>query len=512
MTNDSTFFLFPSSGTWVVDWEGATCQDMRDSQGEYSIYTVTVRRREDAPRPDVPEGFDRVVSNGRKVMTLRHASTGNTVIMLRVETVHWLARGKREDGGAKSRRVVEEIPFKADGKHRHARHFEAQVGRQMSGYGTTVKKCAQFCHCAPAIIKEIDLRRLRELAGDLKPTHYSTYIAVDEFKIAKPRRFCTIVTGAVTGELLYLRKGKTKKQVLEFFDWVGEDFMSHVLAVSMDMNANYSAAFAQRYPKVEVVWDCFHIMLNFNEKCVNGVRRSQANSLKKRAAEYLEAGDAESAAELMEERKLLFGMRNMLIANRTTLEARDRLNAELNREAKEQAREAGTDPDKVGNRRTDSVERLDKLIESNEKVNAVLRAREELQEALRLKDAGEMRRTLEDWVARWSKARILQLTRFCKMVTDKMDGKVARARHHISSGILEGTNALVKAQLRQSFGMQDMDYFGLKLWEKTHLPNGTRRMELGDSERPRKRDYVRKAPRNKRRAVQTIYTDKMAVA
>ena len=91
-----------------------------------------------------------------------------------------------------------------------------------------------------------------------------------------------------------------------------------------------------------------------------------------------------------------------------------------------------------------------------------------------------------------------------------MDGLVARAEHRISSGILEGTNALVKALLRQSFGMQDMDYFGLRLWEKTHLPNGTRRVELGDTGKPRqRRDYVRKAPRNKRRAVQTIYMGRL---
>lgn len=507
MVHDSTLLLRPSSSVWEADWENVREQRMRDSLGEFIVYTVDVRRRADAPRPEVPEGFDRVVSNGRKHWTLRHASTGNSVVMLHVEATQWVAKGKNGDGSTKTKRINEEIPFKAEGKRRYTRHFVMQVGRQMAGYGTTVKKCSQFCHVAPIVVKEIDLKRLRALAGDLKPTHFSDYLAVDEFKIATPRRFCTIVVDAKTGELLYLRRGKTKKQVLSFFDWVGEEFMSHVKAVAMDMNANYSAAFEQRYPEIQIVWDPFHISQNYNDKVVDGSRRTEANALKRQIAKFEEEGDLKSAKELAKECQLLYGMRFTLVANRTTLEANDRLNEELNKAEKALAIERGEDPDKVGNRRTDSVERLDALIATNEKMNAVVKAREELQDYLRMNDSAAMRLALEGWVARWSKARISQLTRFCNLVTRRMDGIVARADHDISSGVLEGTNALVKAVLRQSFGMQDMDYFGLKLWEKTHLPNGTRRVELGDTQKP-KRDYVRKASRNERRAVQTIYVEK----
>lgn len=508
MPHDSTMFLFPSADVWVADWDGAERETRRDSLGEYEVYTVTVTRREDAPRPEPPEGFDKVVSNGRKVWTLRHISTGNAVVMLRVEATQWLARGTDADGRRISRRVTEEIPFKAEGKRRYTYHFAAQVGRQMAGYGTTVRKCAQFCHVAPALIKQIDLERLRALAGDLRPTHHSRYIAVDEFKIASPRRFCTIIIDAETGELLFLRKGKTKQQVLKFFEWAGEDFMSHVEAVAMDMNANYSAAFRERYPGIRVVWDCFHLMLNYNDKVVNGARRTLARSLLKSARELEEKGDAEGAEVLMAERRLLFGTRHIMLANRTTLEAMDRRNAELNKEAKELAVAEGRDPKGVGNRRTDAVERLDAVVRASDRINSIVKAREELQAALALRNAAEMRRALEEWVGKWGQARILQLTRYCKLVTNRMDGIVARAEHGISSGILEGTNALVKAMLRQSFGMRDMDYFGLKLWEKTHLPNGTRRPETGDDGRP-KRKYVRRSPHNRRRARQTIYmTDK----
>ncbi len=82
-------------------------------------------------------------------------------------------------------------------------------------------------------------------------------------------------------------------------------------------------------------------------------------------------------------------------------------------------------------------------LDTNDKLNAMLRAREELQDTLALEDPSEMRRRLGKWVATWSKAGISQLTRFTKTIAKRMEGIVARARHHISSGIIEGTNTLV---------------------------------------------------------------------
>ena len=65
-------------------------------------------------------------------------------------------------------------------------------------------------------MKEIKKEALAILAGDLKPTHYSRYIAIDEFLLEHPHRYCTIVIDAETGELLYLEKGKSKAQIEGF--------------------------------------------------------------------------------------------------------------------------------------------------------------------------------------------------------------------------------------------------------------------------------------------------------
>lgn len=500
MADDNSYMLIMSSEVWQAHWDESvtTTQCGPDGLSGFDTVTVPVRRRADAPRPEPPEGYVKVVGNGKSTIRLKHASTGGTLIVLEVLVPKWVAvsaEGKRK-------RVSEEIPFR-DGNARRTRNFAKDVGRHMEGYGLTVKRCSETCHTTPQAVKDIDLARLRKRYGDMRPTHYSTNLVIDEFMIQRPMRFATQVLDADTGELLYLEKGKGKAQALHFFDWVGEDFMSHVKAVSMDMNTNYSVAFVERYPQVDVVWDPFHVHQWFN-KGLDSARRTESNRLKREADKKREAGDDEAADELMAERKLLFGQRFNLLANKRTLKAKDALNAELNREAKEQAKRDGRNPNEVGRRRTDNLERLQTLLDTNDKLNAMLRAREELQDNLALDDPTEMRRRLEEWVANWSKAGISQLTRFTKTIAKRMDGIVARAEHHISSGIIEGTNTLVKNVRRMSFGMSDFDYFAYRLYEMTHLPNKRRKKLAGYVPRP----YTRKKKRNKRSKKVTVFKPK----
>ena len=138
------------------------------------------------------------------------------------------------------------------------------------------------------------------------------------------------------------------------------------------------------------------------------------------------------------------------------------------------------------------------MLDANASLQCAVRAREELQDILRKDDPAELLAALDAWCGFCSKAGIRQLTAYEKAMSSRREGIAARASHRISSGILEGANALVKNVRRQAFGMQDFDYFGLRLWEATHRPNSRR------DDRP-KRKYARKRQRNTSRRKQTIY-------
>jgi transposase len=487
MADDTTFLIAQSADIWAVDWDGASCSPRRSADGGYDEVVVEVRRRPDAPRPEALGGW-KVHREGHEDVMLKHASCGSTLLWLNVQTVVWVAT----DPGGKRHRVREQLPFR-DGDKRRTLHFRRQVEAFMGGYGMTLKKCAAICHTTSAIVKEINKARLFRLAGDMAPLHKSRNIAIDEFLIAHGHRYCTIVIDADTGELLYLERGKGKQQALHFFKWVGEGFMEGVKAVAMDMNTSYAAAFSDRYPHVAIVYDGFHIIQWYNKQVIDSLRRAEANRLKKEADALEASGDDKGAAEVDAERRLLFGQRWNLLANERTLRAKDALNAELNAEAKAAAIADGRDPAEVGRRRQDGAAARAALLDANASLQCAVRAREELQDALSLASPDAMREALGGWCALYSKAGISQLTRFAKTIAKRMGGIVSRAEHRISSGILEGTNTLVKNIRRQAFGLVDFDYFGLLLWEQTHRPN--RRRRIGTP-----RPYHRARLRNRRLA------------
>ena len=493
MKEDSTFLLSESTG-WIVDWAHPAfeiCRDKRRGSTYGKItYTVTKDPGHDW-KAEVGDGKWHKHSN--EVTVLKHMSAGVTMVCLEVHYESYVNKHGR-------RRRTDAMPFR-NGQSGYTNHFRDNIAFFMSGYGMTLSRCAAICHTTPAIVKDVNKARLKSLAGDMKPTHYSRHLAVDEFLIEHGRRYCTMIIDADTGELLYLEKGKKKEQLMHFFRWAGDDFMSHVKAIAMDMNTNYSQAVKDLYPSISIVYDTFHIIKWYNDQVVDSLRRQEGKRLRKMADKLADDGKRDEAAIVEQERQLLFGARFLLLANNRTLEAKDRLNRRLNAEAKDSARRDGRNPDEVGHRRTDNAESKAAILSSNEKLQNAVKAREELSDILSIGNPQLMRRKLEDWSKVYSSVGISQLTRFTKTISNRMDGIVSRATFRISSGKIEGVNGFIKALRRSAFGYQDFDYFAYLIWEQTHKDSLYGKPSSGGPARP----YSRKKPYNQKRLKQTVF-------
>ena len=493
MKEDSTFLLSESTG-WVVDWAHPAYEICTDNRrgGTYGKITYTVTKD---PCHDWKGelGDGQWYKHTNEVTVLKHMSAGVTMVCLEVHYESYVNRHGRK-------RRTDVMPFR-NGQNGYTNHFRQNIAFFMSGYGMTLSRCASICHTTPAIVKDVDKARLSSLAGDMRPRHYSSHLAVDEFLIEHGHRYCTIVIDADTGELLYLEKGKRKEQLMHFFRWVGDDFMSHVEAIAMDMNTNYSQAVKEGYPSISIVYDTFHIIKWYNDQVVDSLRRQEGKRLRKVADKLASEGRKDEATMVEEERKLLFGARFLLLANNRTLEAKDKLNRKLNVEAKESASRDGRNPDRVGHRRTDNADSKKMILASNEKLQNAVKAREELSDILSMSGSDLMRRRLEEWSKVYSDVGISQLTKFTKTILNRMEGIVSRSAFHISSGRIEGVNGFIKALRRSAFGYQDFDYFALLIWEQTHKdvlygsPHG---------KGPRKA-YSRKCPYNRKRLKQTVF-------
>ena len=130
-------------------------------------------------------------------------------------------------------------------------------------------------------MKEIDLLNLLnrytyvDKKGNLsftKPDVQATILGIDEFKLHNGHKFATIIVDMTTGYILWVQEGKKKQVVYDFIDHVGLDYMFKVRAISADMNSNYAETFKERCPHLDLVYDHFHIVKNFNDKVISRIR------------------------------------------------------------------------------------------------------------------------------------------------------------------------------------------------------------------------------------------------
>ena len=120
---------------------------------------------------------------------------------------------------------------------------------------------------------------------DGRKTPICEYIGIDEFKLHKGHRYATVVTDLKSGHVLFLEAGKSKEQAYHFFSLMGDEWMRHVKAVAMDMNAQYDSAFRERWPGIRIVYDHFHLVKMYNDTVLTAIRR-------RKQREMLENGDA----------------------------------------------------------------------------------------------------------------------------------------------------------------------------------------------------------------------------
>jgi len=81
--------------------------------------------------------------------------------------------------------------------------------------------------------------------------------------------------------------------------------MDNVEAVACDMNSDFQEAFEEKYPHIQVVFDHFHIIKNFNEKVIGEVRKDEQQRL-------IREGDKAGAAALKRTRYNLMSSRETL--------------------------------------------------------------------------------------------------------------------------------------------------------------------------------------------------------
>lgn len=431
----------------------------KENNGTHIEYTIKGRIRNSKLVQCTNCSGRHIVSKGNRKIKLKHVANPGIRINLEVEYTRW----KCKDCGKSFKKA---IPFQK-GRTRITRYMFSTI-RNFLTSGITLKQCSAITGVNRNLVKKIDKNRIKEQAKDMKPTHYSKFICVDEFSLHKNHQYATVVIDYCTGESLFVTQGKTYGQMIEFFRFVGHKFMEQVVAVSMDMNASYAKAFREIYPHIKIVYDGFHLIKNYNDMVLTEIRRSEQRHLMEQIEIAIKNKDKETYKELFDEYKLFKGSRYLLLSNKKTLELKDASSCEHNRALYDKYEKVGLKlPIGKHYLPARSIERLEEVLSANEKLQTTYYLGEMLKASLHCTNQQIYDSSFKKWLFMAKKTGYEELLKFCDLVKKHWEGIRNRVMYNISNGPIEGTNCLIKNIRRQSYGIRDDEYFFLKIWEAT---------------------------------------------
>ena len=342
---------------------------------------------------------------------------------------------------------MQEIAFKEPG-HSITRRMGRRIRTRLN-CGAGISETARSLSVHPSVIYEIDKANLKAMLDGVAPP-VCEYIGIDEFKLHKGHRYATVVTDLATGRVLFLEAGKSKEQAYHFFEVVGDAWMRHVKAVSMDMNAQYDLAFRERWPGIRIIYDHFHLVKMYNDTVLTAIRR-------RKQREMLESGDEKGYT-------LLKNSRYLLLSKMDTLRELDRQAHENNARLHEMYLDKGR-PLPPGERiRSPYKERrLNDILAANEDLSVCYLLLEQFNLAYGVTSITELYKGMKSWMKLARQSAIPELLSFCGTIERHLMGIVYHAKFPISSGKVEGVNNLIKTIRRKAYGFRDTEYFFLKI-------------------------------------------------
>ena len=282
--------------------------------------------------------------------------------------------------------------------------------------------------------------KLEERKQELKRQGYKPkYLAVDEFAIHKGHSYATCVIDLIEGDIIWVGHGRAMKDFKSFFEETDMDYLSEVKAVAMDMNASYNRLVEENMPFAEIVYDRYHMQAQYGKDVLGTVRLAEARQHQKRAKEILqsvsEEKDAASRKELKreaaEEKRRYTSLKR---ARWTLLMNGNKLNPE-------------------------KASALNNILDAHSDLALCYAMKEEMCELFELTDPFLARTRWEAWFAAAKASGIEPLAKFAALKEKRIDGLVAHALHHISTGKLEGVNNKINVSKRIAYGFRDDTYF-----------------------------------------------------
>ena len=272
----------------------------------------------------------------------------------------------------------------------------------------TIKSVAEFMQVGWDCIKDLHKNKLK-----LQYRHIALkdieYISIDEFAIAKGHEYMTVFTAIKHGRVIHAVEGKDSAAITPFLKRLNKKAIN-LKGIAIDLSPAYYSAVQQELPRVNIVFDRFHVM-KMMTMAVDDVRKEQQKIFG----------------------STLKGDRFLLLKNYETLDV-------------------------------NGMERLNTLLAVNEPLFVAHSMKEQLRTFWEQKDRESGKDFLYKWCLDAVLTRIKPLVKMAKSLWRHLDGLLNYFDHRISNGKAEGINNKIKTLKRQAYGFRDIEYFKLRLY------------------------------------------------
>jgi transposase len=239
------------------------------------------------------------------------------------------------------------------------------------------------------------------------------YLSIDEIAIKKGHKYMTIFSDISTGRIIHAVEGRKEEALRAFLKRLSKK-ARRLRGIAIDMSAAYAKAIKLHLPRVEIIFDRFHVTKLLTD-ALDKIRRS------------------EYARHNNKGQRVLKGQRFLLLRNFSDL-----------------------DPAQQNH--------LKQLLEINRPLAVAHSMKEQFRLFWSCRSRYEGARFLALWIITALDTGVASLARVAGTFLRRAAGLLSYFDHKIDNGKAEGINNKIKVLKRQAYGFRDQEYFKLRLY------------------------------------------------
>jgi transposase len=241
------------------------------------------------------------------------------------------------------------------------------------------------------------------------------FLGIDEFAVKKGHDYNTVIYDLVTHRLIDVIEGRTKEDVMSYFNVLSSEYKHAIKAVAMDMSRSYCNSVRESLPNAKPVIDRFHISQLFH-RLVDEARKHIQNKVRKEEAE----------------KPKVFGIRWALLKNFEDLTASE-------------------------------MDTLFSVCDEYPKLGECFGLKEEFRRFFEIDNKEEAAAFLDYFKELVVESEIPELLSFCKTLDNWREYILNYYSFKITNGPTEGLNNKIKNIKRRAYGYRNHDNFILRL-------------------------------------------------